>query len=174
MTDERWIVLTGYMGSGKTTVGKALSKALDLPFTDLDDQIEQVTGCAIWQIFAEKGETSFREIEAEELKRVLSSKPGVLALGGGTVLSSENRRQIKDSGACAVWLQIEPKTVLKRLQNDEMRPLLKANSEEERLLKIRHMIHLRKEAYEDAADVVISVDGRTVEEIVEEITAWIR
>lgn len=160
------IVLIGFMGCGKTTVGIRLSYAMRRTFLDTDRLIEKEQGREISRIFAREGEESFRRLETEMLKRLADTQQGVIiATGGGTPVKKENRGLLKRLGR-VVYLEVKPETVYERVKGDTKRPLLQC----ERLLeRIRELMEAREEAYREAADVVISVDGKDFETIIKEI-----
>jgi shikimate kinase len=124
------VVLVGYRGCGKTTIGKRLADRMWTKFVDVDDLIVKKAGKNIKQIFEEDGEEHFRNLETESLRELLALPDHVLSLGGGTVIRDENRRMIKESGAKVVYLRCEPDELLKRIQSDpktaETRPSLTA------------------------------------------------
>ena len=167
---NRKIVLLGYMGSGKTSVGRALSEALSLPFIDLDDKIVQDHGLTIPEIFHNYGEETFREWESEAMNEALQAERCVLSLGGGTPLREENRRHLKESGVKTVYLQETADTALSRLMGDTGRPLLEGYDTKEALYEhISRMLGDRSMAYADAASSVVVTDGKTIEEIMREV-----
>lgn len=160
------VVLCGMMGAGKTTVGVALSKITGRPLVDSDKALTDKYG-VISEIFAREGEASFREKETEIL-RALCEKDGlVLSMGGGALLSEENRRIVKANGV-VVYLRATLETLQTRLDDDRERPLLHATNEPlER--KLSRLLSERTPVYEGAADIVVDTDGKTPEEIAREI-----
>lgn len=160
------LVLIGFMGSGKTSVGIKLSYRLRIPVEDTDKLIERREGCSVSDIFQNKGEAYFRQLETEllrELTKVRAVK--VYSVGGGTPLRSENRELLKKLGM-VVYLRLRPETVYERLKGDTTRPLLQC---EDPLKKIRELMQDRKAAYEEAADMILDVDAMTLEQIQESI-----
>jgi shikimate kinase len=121
------IVLTGFMGSGKSSVGRALALLLDWNFVDLDCEIEREQGRKIREIFAGEGEAEFRKIEAATLTSVLASapRPVVLATGGGTYVQTDNAKLLRTEGAIVIFLQATPETLMRRCCDGEegVRPL---------------------------------------------------
>ena len=157
------IILIGFMGSGKTTIGKALEEKTDMTFVDTDELIEAYEGCKISEIFADKGEAYFRRLENETLKDLLASTDNkVISTGGGIVTNQENIPLLKQLGK-VFYLRIKPETVVKRLEGDKTRPLLIG---EDKLVKVEQLMTDRKELYEMAADKTIDTDGLSVSEIV--------
>jgi shikimate kinase len=122
----RLIVLTGMMGAGKSSIGKRLAAALDLPFLDADAEIETAAGKSIEDMFREHGEPYFRDGEERVIKRLLGTGPGVLATGGGAVLSERTRAAIAQHGV-SVWLKAPVDLLLYRVSKRDNRPLLKAS-----------------------------------------------
>lgn len=159
-------VLIGFMGSGKTSVGVRLSYLLKRAFADTDKMIEEREGKSISEIFATEGEAAFRDKETQLLSELTKSFRGkVLSVGGGTPLREENRKLLKQLGT-VIYLRIRPETVYKRLQGDTTRPLLQCDNPLER---IATLLEQRKEIYEDAADIVVDVDGLDMEEVISAI-----
>ena len=162
----RKLVLIGYMGAGKSTIGQALSKRMQILFSDTDTLIEEKQGRCIADIFAQDGEDYFRELETNCLKELLEQKEDrIVSTGGGLPLRKENQELLRQIG-CTIYLQVAKETVLKRLEGDKNRPLLQVADRE---AKIADMIQIRHPIYLETADVTIAVDGRKVKEIVEEI-----
>jgi shikimate kinase len=123
------LFLTGFMGAGKTTVGKELSKLLALPFVDLDHYIERSHGVTIKDMFATIGEEKFRELESEALKKITTPNL-VIATGGGIILNKLNRDWMKREGV-TIHLHVPFEQLVQRLSNDETRPLINNNSIEQ-------------------------------------------
>ena len=166
MKNEKNLVLIGFMGSGKTSVGLKLSYKLKMPVEDTDKLIERREGKSIRQIFEEEGEEVFRKKETELLGELADRQGRVIySVGGGTPVREENRKLLRQLGT-VVYLQISPETVYERLKGDTTRPLLQC---ENPLEKIRELIESRKEAYESCADIIIAVDLLDMEEILEQI-----
>ncbi len=163
------IVLTGFMGTGKTVVGRRLAERLALPFVDLDDAIEATANMAIPEIFASEGESGFRRRERELIASVANRGSCVVATGGGAVLDPENVRNLR-TGALLVCLVAEPAVILQRLGTDASRPLLQSP---DRLARIRELLEQRGPAYAQA-DLSIETSGADVEEIVDRIVQHLR
>jgi 3-dehydroquinate synthase len=136
----RSLVITGFMGTGKSAVGREVARQMDRPFLDMDAEIEARAGKAIPRIFAEDGEPAFRKLEAD-LCRELSAREGlVVATGGGALVNPDNRR-VMVAGSTVVCLSATPEVILQRVGGDEGRPLLNVpdpRAEVERLLALRH------------------------------------
>ncbi len=162
------IFLTGFMGSGKTTVGRYLAKKLAKTYVDLDQTIQERYGMSIAEIFLKYGEEFFREKEAEILKLLSAKKNQVVALGGGSLIRFENLKAIKDKGT-VVYLRAELSTLLKRLAFEkESRPLLKNKTEKE----MEELFNKRHLAYKDA-DISVNTDELSVAEVTELIVEGI-
>src|SRR5690606_33124482 len=119
----RTIALVGLMGVGKSSVGRRLAHALDLPFRDADNEVESAAGRSIPEIFADLGEPAFREGERRVIARLLDEPPLVLATGGGAFINAETRAILK-ARALTVWLKADLEVLAKRVSRKEHRPLL--------------------------------------------------
>lgn len=160
------IVLIGFMGCGKSSVGKCFAEQYGFSFVDTDQLIEERMGCTVSEIFAAKGEPYFRDLETEVLQELVrTAKRQVIATGGGMPVRMKNQKLLRKLGM-VVYLSVTPETVLARLAGDTTRPLLQKASREE---EIRHLLTERKFVYQMTAHKVIAVDGKTVREIVGEI-----
>lgn len=166
MEQKKNIILIGFMGCGKTTLGLRLSYKLHTPVEDTDKLIEQNEGRSISQIFEEDGETYFRESETALLKEIQKRNYGrILSVGGGTPVKPENRELLKACGT-VIYLRIQPETVYERLKNDTKRPLLQCKDP---LAKIVELMAARKDAYEACADYVVDVDALSMDGVVERV-----
>ncbi|MEA2708208.1 MAG: shikimate kinase [Phycisphaerales bacterium] len=121
------IVLIGYRGSGKTSIGKRLADRLWQKCVDTDEMVVAKAGKSIVQIFADDGEARFRELEHEAVKEVAKIQDVVIALGGGAPLSEDNRRLIKEAGHRVIYLKCEPDELLRRIQADPDTPTSRPN-----------------------------------------------
>lgn len=166
MRQDRNLVLTGFMGSGKTSVGLKLSYRLRMTVEDTDKLIERREGRCISEIFAEQGEEYFRKLETALLTELTEQKfLRIYSVGGGTPVREENRRLLKKLGM-VIYLRVRPETVYERLRGDTTRPLLQCDNP---LEKIRELLESRREAYEDCADLIIDVDELEIEDILNKI-----
>jgi shikimate kinase len=162
---ESLLILTGFMGSGKSTVGKVVAERTGFSFVDLDAEIVAATGCSINDIFARDGEEAFRALESSQLEKVLSGGEGmVVATGGGAVISGQNRALMRSRGV-VVNLKVTLKQVLTRLDGCGDRPLLTG---EDAAKRAKALMDEREQFYADA-DIRIDTDGKSVEDVAAEI-----
>jgi len=170
MIAKRIIFLIGPMGSGKTAVGRHLSRLFRLSFHDSDADIELRTGVDIAFIFEKEGEPGFRVREKESIDRLTQLEGIVLATGGGAVIDAENRRVLRDRGV-VVYLETSVDQQLERTRHARHRPLLNDADPEETLAAL---MQKRAELYAEIADLTVSTDGRRVQLVAEEIHAELR
>ena len=142
MKSKKNLVFLGMMGSGKTSIGKIVSKKLGLEFIDVDQEIEKELNMNISKIFQNKGEKYFREVEETITLKILKNKKTVVSLGGGAFLNNKIKREILDKHI-SFWLNWEPKTLIKRIKNSKKRPLALNASKNElhKLIKNRYLIY---------------------------------
>ena len=160
------IALIGFMGAGKTVVGKALAKKLNREFVELDYLIEHKAGKSIPQIFQQDGEVAFRELEIEVTKEVSNAKNQVIACGGGLVLNKINIDRLRKE-AIIIYLTASPGVLLKRVSgNGEERPLLNVSN---KASEIRELLRFRKPFYERAADIKIDTSKLDIDSVTEQI-----
>lgn len=146
------LVLCGFMGCGKTTVGKRVAKLLGLPFVDLDEYIEQKEGMKISEIFERYGEAAFRQKETEAVQEVSQKGGMVVACGGGTVLAPQNVEAFHQNGSLIVLLYVPLVLLQDRLKNDTQRPLLQKPNRNQ---VIADLYKQRIPLYRNAADVAL-------------------
>ncbi len=158
------VLLAGFMGAGKSTVGRMVAERLALPFIDLDDRVEQQVGASIPQIFETEGEPVFRELESEALEQIAEEDDVVVACGGGVVLSDENRQLMRDLG-CVVYLAVTPEEVLARVGGADSRPLLAGKGGE----VAARLIDARRALYESVADITIDTVDTSPEDIAAQV-----
>ncbi len=158
------IALTGFMGSGKTTVGKVLADFLGCPFMDLDDLVVKKAGKSIPDIFAQDGEPAFRELEAQILRKTVAKyaeSTAVLALGGGAVLAPASAALLHEKTVC-IYLRATLDTLLARLEGETAgRPLADAS--------LADRLTSREPLYEKTAHVIVDTDGLSPDEVADEI-----
>ncbi|MGM7701954.1 shikimate kinase [Pseudalkalibacillus sp. Hm43] len=161
------IYLTGFMGAGKTTVGKVLGERMKMQVIDLDAYIEEKLSWKIPTIFEQKGEVYFRDEEQNAL-RELPTNEVIITTGGGVVIRKENRQFMKQNGY-VIYLDAEVDTIYDRLSGDDGRPLAKGKSKSE----LARLAERRQPYYEDA-HFTVQTDHKTVEQIADEIQEWIK
>jgi len=165
------VFLIGYRGSGKSTVAAVLSQRLDWPWIDSDAEIERQAGLSIRQIFAERGQTAFRDLESLVIAELAAENRRIIALGGGAVLREANRQVLMTRGR-TVWLQASPETLLARIIGDPLtaqrRPNLTAGGG---LEEVYMMLSERTPVYQECADLVVDAEDRPAEEIAGQIIA---
>ena len=160
---NRNIILIGYMGSGKSTVGRKAARAVEYNFLDTDALIEKEEGMTISKLFEEKGEPYFREKETETIRKLIAEPKGnIIATGGGLPMKEGNAELLKELGT-VIYLKAETDTLMKRLSGDTARPLLKNGDLRE---KIETMLAIRGPVYEACADLVLQTDNMSFYEII--------
>ena len=160
------IVLIGFMGCGKSSVGRKLAGALGYEFSDTDAMIEEAYGKTISKMFEEDGEEYFRTAETELLRELSKEAEGlILATGGGMPMREENAALLREIGT-VVFLEASIETILERLQNDTGRPLADGEDREARL---RPLYEKRLPVYREAADYILDTEGKSFYGIIEEI-----
>ncbi len=152
LTLAKPVVLVGLMGAGKSTIGRRLSAALNLPFMDSDNEIAEAAGCSISDIFESYGEAIFRDLEKRVLMRLINSAPCIIATGGGAFINPDIREAVK-SQATSIWLKADLDVLLERVSRRDTRPLLKTGDKAEILTKLMH------ERYPIYAEADITVDS---------------
>jgi shikimate kinase len=174
------IFLTGFMGSGKSTIGPILANTIGYEFADLDKHIESTTGKSVVEIFKEYGESYFRNLERAGVERLASGRRIVISLGGGTLGEAATRSFIHTTGLL-VYLRSDPEKLIQRLHLKTDRPMLtdehgnrlEKEAMRERILEMYH----QREGYYNAADVVIDTDehrvGITVDRLVRQLTIYL-
>ena len=165
------IALIGFMGSGKTAVGKVLAKKLNKQCVEMDSLIKQKAGKSISQIFAQDGEIAFRQLEIELTNEVAKDKKLVIACGGGIILNKINIDRLKDE-AVIVYLAASPAVILKRISADNQeRPVLKGR---DKAVAIGELLRFRKPFYERAADIRIDTSKLDINSVANEIIARLK
>ncbi|MFI5314939.1 MAG: shikimate kinase [Myxococcota bacterium] len=162
---DRCVLLCGLMGSGKSRVGRALASRLGWDFLDTDETVERAAGMKISEIFAREGEPGFRRREREAIL-ALPTERCVVALGGGAVVSAENRSALREKGTL-VWLDASPETLVARMGESQKRPLLAGLDRQARVARLSELRAERLSAYSEAALRVVT-DGF---ELAEAVTA---
>lgn len=155
------IVLIGFMGAGKTAVGRVLAMRLGYRFIDIDQYIEDEQGCSVQQIFVHAGEEMFRSLETKALKDMSFVENTVVSTGGGILTTEGNGELIKDIGPC-VYLNVDLDIIFKRVSMNTARPLLKTPNPRQ---TIEDLFAKRKHLYEGAADVTIESDDMSIYQV---------
>ncbi len=167
------LTLIGYRGTGKTTVARLLSQRWQVPWWDADAEVERRAGRSIKEIFAADGEAGFRAHEERAVAELMRGPAGVVALGGGAILSAANREAIRS--AVVVWLTANAKTLDARISGDPItrsqRPDLTADGG---LSEIEAILREREPLYRAAADHIVSTEGKTADQVAAEIVCLLR
>ena len=163
--EEKNIIFVGLMGSGKTTIGKQVSKSLDMEFFDTDHAVEVKTGVNIATIFELEGEEGFRLREHNLLVDLIDNQKKVIATGGGIVLKGENRKLLRQLGA-VVYLRSNINDLILRLKNDKTRPLIQNVNLDE---KFNELFKARDPLYIEVADYIIDTKNKKVSDIKNEV-----
>ncbi len=168
------IVLIGYRGTGKSSIGKRLARKLKAPFYDTDDLVEAAAGRSIGDIVAEEGWACFRRMEKEIIREMAVMDKGVVATGGGAVMDEENVRILKHNGI-VIWLDADVETIIKRIhadsQNREKRPPL---SDDDLYKETVDLLEKRLPVYKSLADFSVNTAGMDIDKIVDEICQFLK
>lgn len=159
------IFLIGFMGAGKSTVAKKLQKRLDMQLVEMDERIVQEQGMSINEIFETYGEAHFRDIESRLVEDICAQGASIVSCGGGVVVRPKNVENMKAHGKI-VFLTATPQTIFDRVKHGTDRPILNGNMTVE---YIAGLMEKRRASYEAAADIWVSTDGKSIEEICDEI-----
>ncbi|WP_312166978.1 shikimate kinase [Phenylobacterium sp.] len=168
----RTITLVGLMGVGKSSVGRRLANALELPFKDADVEIEAAAGRSIPDIFAEMGEPAFREGERRVIARLLEDPPHVLATGGGAFMNDETRALIKER-SISVWLKADLEVLVRRVSRKDSRPLLSGKDPLEVLTELaekRYPVYAQADVMVETGDTAHHV---TVDQVIRALTIYL-
>jgi shikimate kinase len=164
------IVLLGYMASGKSTIGREISKKLDMKFIDLDDYISKREKRSISEIFKVKGEIYFRRIESLYLSEILNSKDNfILSLGGGTPCYSNNMDLIMNSEAVSIYIKAGIKTLVSRLTAEKNKRPLVAELEDDKLVEFVAKHLFERGFFYEQASMTVNTEDKSAEEITTEI-----
>ncbi|UOD50465.1 shikimate kinase [Orrella daihaiensis] len=164
------LFLIGMPGSGKSTIGKGLAKALGRPFIDLDHEIEARCGVAIPVIFEIEGEPGFRKRESQVLEEVAQQPDVVIATGGGAVLAESNREILSQHGV-VIYLKASVEELVRRTSRDRNRPLLATNDPKTRLYEL---LDERSPIYDSLADIVVETGSASVPSVVQQIVTRLK
>jgi len=158
-------VLIGAPGAGKSTIGRRVAERLKVPFVDTDALIEEESGMSVSEMFVELGEPEFRLREEDAVRRALSEQTGVVALGGGAILSESTRQLLAEH--TVVWLRVNVSDAASRVGMNQARPLLLGNVRG----RLTQLLNERTPLYESVASVTIETDGRAVREVTSSVLA---
>ena len=168
------VILIGYMGSGKSSVGRKLSEVLQYDYLDLDDYIQQQEGKTITEIFKNRGEIYFRKVESKYLNELISSKDNtIISLGGGTPCYGNNMEAIKNSNdTISIYLKTSIAILSDRLiLEKDKRPLISHLEDKDELIEFIGKHLFERSAYYNQSDIIINTDQKSLEEVVEAIVA---
>jgi len=166
------LVLIGFMGVGKTSVGKKLAKKLNFKFIDTDYEIEKLENKTISQIFEDYEEKYFRSLETKVLKNSLKEKNIIISTGGGIITNKENYEILKNEKN-VIFLDASVETIISHLYNEiNKRPLLKNSKNLSD--KIEELLSIRYEKYKEVSDILIKVDNKNIDEVISQILVYIR
>jgi shikimate kinase len=165
------VILTGFMATGKTEVGRRLAHLLGRPFVDTDELVVAAAGRSIAEIFAREGEAHFRTLERNAVVQACTVPEAVIATGGGTLVDPENRRRLCAAGP-VLCLTAAPEEILSRVGDPATRPLLAEQVADERLARIQALLDERATAYAAAAHAV-DTTGLSIEQVVERVRALV-
>ena len=166
METNKNVFLIGFMGCGKSTMSRLLTEKTGAELIEMDETIEAESGMSINEIFEKYGETHFRDLESQLISRITQKGGMVVSCGGGAILRPENVACMRENGKI-VYLSATPETIYERVRYSTNRPLLNGNMNVE---YIASLMEKRLSRYMDAADVTISVDGKNLENVLEELT----
>ncbi|MDZ4177770.1 MAG: shikimate kinase [Coriobacteriia bacterium] len=155
------LFLVGFMGAGKSSVGRLVAERLGLSFVDLDERIEAREGKPVAELFQDRGEQAFRELESDALDALSAEEPSVVACGGGIIVRDSNRRALKRLGR-VVYLAVDAAEALARIGDTATRPLLSGPSG---TMAATSLLRARKSLYAAVADATVDTVGRTAEEV---------
>jgi shikimate kinase len=155
------LFLVGFMGAGKSSVGRLVADRLGLSFIDLDGRIEVREGMPVAELFQDRGEQAFRELESDALDALSAEEPSVVACGGGIIVRDSNRRALKRLGR-VVYLAVDAAEALARIGDTATRPLLSGPSG---TMAATSLLRARKSLYAAVADATVDTVGRTAEEV---------
>lgn len=165
------IILIGFMGVGKTSVGKQLARKLNFNFIDTDYEIERLTNKSIPDIFEQYGENYFRKLENIILEKFVKNEDIVMATGGGIITTKENYNILKNEEK-VIFLDGSVETIINHVQNERnQRPLLKES--ENLSKKIEELLSIRYEKYIEVSDILIDINGKNIDEVISQILVYI-
>lgn len=166
------IIIIGFMGVGKSVVGRLLARRLNMNFIDMDDEIEKRQGCSITEVFNIYGQDYFRKVERQLLEELSKKENYIISTGGGIVTKEENRK-ILSNQKIVVFLDANVKTILRNVSNEiEKRPLLKTSKNLQK--SINELLNKRYYYYKECSNINIDVNDKNIDEVVSQILVYIR
>ncbi len=159
------LVLIGFMGSGKSTIGRHLEKTLEMKLVDIDYYIEEKNNMSIREIFDKFGEDEFRKLEVEACREISKMNNVIISTGGGIILNKENINELQKDGLI-IYLNVDRKTLYKRLKNSKNRPLLDGDKLWE---KINTNLDFRQELYEKSANYIVDIINENTFEVADKV-----
>jgi shikimate kinase len=162
------VVLIGSPGAGKSTVGRRVADRLGVDFEDTDRIIESETGLTISDIFVNRGEHAFRQLEADAVERALAECTGVLALGGGAIMRPETQERLK--GQRVVWLKVSVSDAVHRVGMNQARPLLLGNVRG----TLSSLMEKREPVYAGVSSAIVDTSGRTLRQVTDDVVKAVR
>lgn len=166
------LILIGFMGVGKTSVGIKLAKVLNFEFIDIDNEIEILEGKSISEIFEEYGEKYFRKLESNILEKLIKNNNIVISTGGGIITTKKNFDILKNEEK-VIFLDGSVETIINNLHNEiTKRPLLKESENLNK--KIEELLSIRYEKYKEVSDILIDINGKNINEVISQILVYIR
>ena len=165
------VILIGFMGVGKTSVGKKLARRLNFDFIDTDYEIEILVGKTIPDIFEQYGEKYFRKLEKSVLEKFTKNEDVVISTGGGIITTKENYNILKNEEK-VIFLDASVETIIRHLHNERnKRPLLKESENLNK--KIEELLSTRYEKYREVSDILIDINGKNIDEVISQILVYI-
>ncbi len=166
------VILIGFMGVGKTSVGKKLARKLNFDFIDTDYEVEILADKTIPEIFNQYGENYFRKLENSILEKFVKNEDVVISTGGGIITTKENYNILKGEEN-VIFLDASVETIIRHLQNERnKRPLLKESENLNK--KIEELLSSRYEKYRELSDILIDINGKNIDEVISQILVYIR
>ncbi len=154
------VVIIGMMGAGKSKIGRILAESLQVDFADADDEIEKTAGCRIRDIFELYGEPAFRDLEKKVILRLIGQGQGVIATGGGAVMTPEIAQAVFAGDVTVIWIRADTDILIERAARDPDRPMLKGSDPEK---KMRELIEIRTPVYAKADIIIDTHEGPAAE-----------
>lgn len=165
------IIIVGFMGAGKTTIGKSIAEKLNIKSIDIDEEIEKREKCTVAEIFEKSGENYFRTLENKLLQELLIDEDVIISTGGGIITADENCKILKNEKQ-VIFLDANSNTIIDHISDEiDKRPLLKNSLDLHKT--INDLLDKRKEKYKEVSDLVIDVNNKNIEEVTSQILVYI-